>query len=42
MRDKVLFADDFKGFRIGEFPYDRDHSAAGEYHYVVEEGAHGA
>ena len=42
MRDKVLFADDFKGFRIGEFPYDRDHSAAGEYHYVVEEGPHGA
>ena len=42
MREKILFYDDFKGFPIGEFPYDRDHSAAGEYHYVVEQGEHGA
>lgn len=38
MRDIVLFQDDFKDFAIGEFPYDKDHSAAGEYHYVTEEG----
>ena len=37
MRDIVLFQDDFKDFAIGEFPYDKDHSAAGEYHYVTEE-----
>lgn len=42
MRDKVLFEDDFMGFQIGEFPYDRDHSATGEYHYVTEEGNCGA
>ncbi len=41
-RDKILFADDFKKFELGEFPYDRDHSATGEYHYVVEEGYRGA
>lgn len=40
MRDYILFQDDFKGFGIGEFPFDRDHSATGEYHYVVEEGEH--
>lgn len=42
MRDQILFQDNFKGFPIGEFPYDRDHSAAGEYQYVVESGYHGA
>jgi rhamnogalacturonan endolyase len=38
----TLFSDDFRSFPIGEFPYDRDHSAAGEYHYTVEKGRHGA
>lgn len=42
MRDWILFQDDFRGFGIGEFPFDRDHSATGEYHYVVEAGNHGA
>lgn len=47
MRDRMkqhitLFEDHFKEFSIGEFPYDKDHSATGEYHYVVEEGYHGA
>ena len=38
----VLFSEDFRGFPIGEFPFDRDHSATGEYHYVTEAGDHGA
>lgn len=42
MLDEILFQDDFRDFPIGEFPYDRDHSAAGEYHFVVEKGKHGA
>lgn len=42
MRDRCLFSEDFKGFPIGEFPYDPDHSASGEYHYVVQKGFHGA
>lgn len=41
MSGRVLFEDDFSGFPIGEFPYDRDHSAMGEYHLVVEKGEHG-
>lgn len=40
-RRVVLFADDFMGFSLGEFPYDKDHSATGEYHYVVESGYRG-
>lgn len=42
MRDIILFRDDFSGFGIGEFPFDKDHSATGEYHYVAEPGNHGA
>jgi rhamnogalacturonan endolyase len=41
-RNTVLFSDDFSGFNIGEFPYDRDHSAMGEYQYIVQPGYHGA
>lgn len=37
-RDIVLFKEDFKGFKIGEFPYDKGHTAMGEYHYIVNEG----
>lgn len=37
----VLFQDNFKQFSIGEFPYDRNHSAMGEYNYIVNEGFHG-
>ena len=40
MKDHVLFSEDFSGFAIGEFPYDPDHTATGEYHYVVEKGDH--
>ena len=35
---KILFHDDFSEFPIGEFPYDPDHSATGEYHFVTEQG----
>lgn len=40
-RDIYLLQEDFMGFAIGEFPYDRSHTAMGEYHYVVNEGNHG-
>lgn len=42
MKNCLLFSEDFSGFPIGEFPYDPDHSATGEYHYVTEDGNHGA
>ena len=29
----VLFQDDFQSFPIGPLPFDREHSAMGEYHY---------
>lgn len=41
MKDHILFSEDFSSFPIGEFPYDPNHSALGEYHYVVEAGDHG-
>lgn len=37
-RDIILRKEDFHDFPIGEFPYDRDHTAAGEYHYIVKRG----
>lgn len=40
-KEVILCREDFKDFPIGEFPYDKDHTATGEYHYVVEEGYHG-
>ena len=33
-----LFFDDFQSFPIGDFPYDREHSAMGEYNYFPVEG----
>lgn len=39
---KILFQDNFLGFPIGEFPYDPDHSATGEYHFVTENGYAGS
>lgn len=41
-KEIVLCRETFQDFSIGEFPYDRDHSATGEYHYIVEDGYHGA
>ncbi len=34
----ILFEDDFSSFPIGPLPFDREHSAMGEYHYVRQEG----
>lgn len=36
-----LLKEEFLGFEIGEFPYDKSHTAMGEYHYVVNEGNYG-
>lgn len=41
MKHVVLSNEDFQDFPIGEFPYDKDHTAMGEYQYVVEDGYHG-
>lgn len=42
MEKTILLRDeDFQDFAIGEFPYDTDHSAAGEYHYVADAGYRG-
>jgi len=41
-REIVLFYDDFSDFPIGEFPYDPDHSAMGEYQLVSQKGEAGA
>lgn len=35
MKDVILCMEDFQDFPIGEFPYDRDHSAMGEYQYTA-------
>jgi len=36
-----LLSEDFKQFKIGEFPYDKNHSAMGEYNYIINEGYYG-
>ena len=41
MKYVVLSNEDFQDFPIGEFPYDKDHTAMGEYQYVVANGYHG-
>lgn len=35
---KQVIYEDFKDFDLNEFPYDRGHTALGEYHYVKESG----
>ena len=37
-----LFQDDFRSFSIGPLPFDREHSAMGEYHYYPQKGYWGA
>ncbi|QQO10816.1 hypothetical protein [Breznakiella homolactica] len=37
----TLFIDDFTAFPIGPFPYDPEHSAMGEYHYIPPKGYSG-
>jgi len=39
VRKRTLLQCDFKNFLIGEFPYDPDHSAMGEYQYILPEGS---
>ena len=34
MADFILLDEDFSDFPIGEFPYDKNHSAMGEYHFI--------
>ena len=41
MHDFVLFQDDFSGFALGPLPFDREHSANGEYHYCTNPGYSG-
>lgn len=40
-KDNLLCKEDFQDFAIGEFPYDPEHTATGEYHYIVENGYFG-
>ena len=40
-RSVFLVQEDFRDFPIGEFPYDRDHSAMGEYQYIPDTGRSG-
>lgn len=39
---KVLYNEDFKDFPLGEFPYDKGHTALGEYHCFKHPGYYGA
>lgn len=41
LRDHYLVKEDFGGFAIGEFPYDPEHSAMGEYHFYPVKGDRG-
>ncbi len=38
---KILINEDFKDLNLGEFPYDKFHTALGEYHYLKFEGNYG-
>ena len=35
---KTIINEDFKDFKLDEFPYDTGHTAIGEYHYFMPEG----
>ena len=39
--DFILLDEDFSDFPIGEFPYDKNHSAMGEYHFIHYPGYYG-
>ena len=41
MTEYILLDEDFKDFPIGEFPYDKNHSAMGEYHFIHYPGYYG-
>lgn len=38
---KQLIYEDFTDLELNEFPYDRGHTALGEYHYIKQEGLYG-
>ena len=40
MADFILLDEDFSDFPIGEFPYDKNHSAMGDtiYHNIQDNG----
>jgi|GEM_PF-961419 len=38
---KKIYFEDFSDFKIGEFPYDLNHSALGEYHHYMPQGYRG-
>lgn len=37
----ILFKEDFSDFPLAEYPYDKGHTALGEYHYIVQDGYYG-
>lgn len=37
----ILYNEDFKDFPLDEFPYDKGHTALGEYHYIKQKGYYG-
>ena len=41
MGDTILINEDFHTFELGDFPFDREHSAMGEYHFYPEKGYKG-
>jgi rhamnogalacturonan endolyase len=41
MQNIILQKEDFSGFQLGDFPYDHEHSAMGEYHYYPPKGNRG-
>lgn len=38
---KTVIYEDFTDLELNEFPYDRGHTALGEYHYIKPEGQYG-
>lgn len=38
---KVVIDEDFSDLELNEFPYDKFHTALGEYHYIKQDGIYG-
>lgn len=38
---KPVIEENFKDLELNEFPYDRGHTALGEYHYIKQDGIYG-
>ena len=38
---KLIINEDFKDLDLNEFPYDKAHSALGEYHHIIQNGNYG-